>query len=318
MPVNEARPSAPSMMSIGLPTLPARSSWGSMRATSSSEKAGTSRPLAETRSAATEPCPPPSAITATRRPCARGERTKAWQASTSSPGESTRTMPASRQAAAITASLVTSAPVWEAAPRAPAAERPLLSRITGFWRTAARAASTNARPSDDVLGVDRDRARRLVPGEVLDQLGQPHVGLVADGGEAREPEAAALEQHAELEREIAGLRDQPDRAARIVVRGHVELGQRVEHPDAVRAEHDRARIAHALDQRPLAQPARLVLLGETGGDHDQRTRALRERLLDGLLEARLGHGDDHGLDRLRRPRPGWRSADGRRSSHRGG
>ena len=108
-------------------------------------------------------------------------------------------------------------------------------------------------PVGHVLGVDGDRARRLVPGEVLDQLGQPYVGLVADRGEAREPEAAALEQHAELEREIAGLRDQPDRAARIVVRGHVELGQRVEHPDAVRAEHDRARIAHALDQRPLAQ-----------------------------------------------------------------
>ena len=147
MPVNDASPSAPSMMSIGLLTLPARSSWGSMRATSAAEKAGTSRPLALTRSAATEPWPPPSAITAMRRPRARGERTNAWQASTRSPGESTRTIPASRQAAAITASLDTSAPVCEAAPRAPAAERPLLSRITGFSRAAARAASTKARPS---------------------------------------------------------------------------------------------------------------------------------------------------------------------------
>ena len=77
---------------------------------------------------------------------------------------------------------------------------------------AARAASTKAAPVGDVLGVDRDRARGLVPGEVLDELGQAHVGLVADRGEAREPEAAALEQHAELEREVAGLRDQADRA----------------------------------------------------------------------------------------------------------
>ncbi len=118
-----------------------------MRATSASENTGTSRPLAASRSAATEPCPPPSAITATRRPRARGARTNAWQASISSPGESTRTMPASRQAAAITASLETSAPVCDAAPRAPAAERPLLSRITGFSAAAVRAASTKARPS---------------------------------------------------------------------------------------------------------------------------------------------------------------------------
>jgi hypothetical protein len=56
-------------------------------------------------------------------------------------------MPASRQAAAITASLVTRAPVCEAAPRAPAAERPLLSSTTGLSRAAERAAATNARPS---------------------------------------------------------------------------------------------------------------------------------------------------------------------------
>ena len=147
IPVNDARPSAPSMMSIGLLMPPACSSCGSMRATSAGENTGTSRPLAVSRSAATEPCPPPSAMTATRRPRARGERTNAWQASISSPGESTRTMPASRQAAAITASLETSAPVCEAAPRAPAAERPLLSRMTGFRAVAARAASTKARPS---------------------------------------------------------------------------------------------------------------------------------------------------------------------------
>ena len=179
-----------------------------------SEKAGTSRPLAVTRSAATEPCPPPSAITAMRRPRARGERTKAWQASTSSPGESTRTMPASRQAAAITASLETSAPVCEAAPRAPAAERPLLSRITGFWRGGGARGLDEGAPVGDVLGVDGDRARRLVAGQMLDELGQADVGLVADRGEARQPEAAALEQHADLEREVAGLRDQAHRPAR--------------------------------------------------------------------------------------------------------
>ena len=144
-------------------------------------------------------------------------------------------MPASRQAAAITASFVTSAPVCEAAPRAPAAERPLLSRITGFSRDGGARGLDEGAAVGDVLGVDRDRARRLVPGEVLDEIGQADVGLVADRGEAREPEAAALEQHAELDREIARLRDQADRARGVVVGGDVELRERVVDADAVRA-----------------------------------------------------------------------------------
>ena len=101
----------------------------------------------------------------------------------------------------------------------------------------------------DVLGVDRDRARGLVAGQVLDEVGQAHVGLVADRGEAREPEAAALEQHAELDREVARLRDQADGAGGVVVRGDVELRERVVDADAVGAEHDRARA------RARARPA---------------------------------------------------------------
>ena len=151
-------------------------------------------------------------------------------------------------------------------------------------------------PVGDVLGVDRDRARGLVPGQVLHEVGQADVGLVADRGEAREPEAAALEQHAELDREVARLRDQADGPRGVVVRRDVELRERVVDADAVGAEHHRARGAHALDQRVLARAARLALLGEPGGDHDEGARALLERLLDGLLEAGLGHRDDDGLD----------------------
>ncbi len=98
--------------------------------------------------------------------------------------------------------------------------------------------------------------------------------------------------------------------ARVVVRGDMELRERVEDADAVGAEHDRARSAHALDQRALAPASLLALLGQSRGDHDQRASALGERLLDRLLEARLGHGNDDGLDRARRHRQGSRAADG--------
>ena len=75
------------------------------------------RPLAVRRSAQTAPCPPPSPITATRRPRGSGERTSACTASTSAPGESTSSAPAASQAARSTAWSETSAPVCDAAPR---------------------------------------------------------------------------------------------------------------------------------------------------------------------------------------------------------
>ena len=227
-------------------------------------------------------------------------------------------MPASRQAAAITASLETSAPVCEAAPRAPGRRAPAVEQDHGLLGRS-RAGGLDEGPAvGDVLGVDRDRARGLVPGEVLHQVGQADVGLVADRGEAREPEPAALEQHAELDREVARLRDQPDGAGGVVVGRDVELGERVVDADAVGAEHDRARGAHALDQRPLAHAARLAPLGEPGGDHDQRARALLERLVDGLLEAGLGHRDDDGLDLPAGLGEASPAADARRSRRRGG
>ena len=148
----------------------------------------------------------------------------------------------------------------------------------------------------DVLGVDRDRPGGLVAREVLDQVGQPHIGLIADRGEAREAEPAALEQHAELDRQVARLRDQADGARRIGVGRDVELRERVVHADAVGPEHDGARAAHPRDEGALAGAAGLARLGEARGDHDQRARALCQRFLDGLLEARLGDGDDDGLD----------------------
>ena len=298
MPVKDARPSAPSMMSIGLRMPPACSSWGSIRATRPGEKGGTSSPLAVRRSAATEPWPPPSAITATRRPRARGERTNARQASTSSPGR------VDAHDARLAAGGGDHGVVRDerarvrggaarARGRAPAVEQDhgLLPR--------GRARGLDERAAvGDVLGVDRDRARGLVAGEVLHQVGQAHVGLVADRGEAREAEPAALEQHAELDREVARLRDQANRPVRVVVGRDVELRERVVDADAVGPEHDGARLAHVCDERALPDAAGIAPLGEPRRDHDQRARTLGERLLDGLLEARLGHRDDDGLDRL--------------------
>ena len=73
------------------------------------------------------------------------------------------------------------------------------------------------------------------------------------------------------------------------VRGELQLGRGVEDAEAVRPDEQRARGAHALDDRPLARPALGALLAEARSDRDQRARAGGERLVDSLLEpARTG------------------------------
>src|SRR5207245_9147917 len=80
-------------------------------------------------------------------------------------------------------------------------------------------------PVAEVLHVQRDQPRRLVAGEALDELRCLEIRLVAERREAREAEPFALRQQRELQRQVAALRDQPDRARReIDPRPGTELG----------------------------------------------------------------------------------------------
>ena len=110
----------------------------------------------------------------------------------------------------------------------------------------------------EILHVDADHAGRLVRRERGHELGRVQVGLVAHRDEPREPEAEVGEQQSGLERDVAALGDEPDRAARQRVRRQVELGLRVEDPEAVRAyEHRRRRHAPARRSPPRAPGPRL-------------------------------------------------------------
>ena len=150
-------------------------------------------------------------------------------------------------------------------------------------------------PVAEVLGVDGDHLGRLVLGERGDELRKVDVGLVPDRGEPREAELDRAREDAELEGEVAALRDQADRALRELVRGDAEVGARVEDAEAVRPEQHRTGIAHPRDQRPLARLRLGAQLAEPGRDADQRPRAGGQGVVDGLLEGGRRDRDDHEL-----------------------
>ena len=99
----------------------------------------------------------------------------------------------------------------------------------------------------------------------------------------------------ELERQVAALGDEPDRARRELVRGQAEVGRGVEDAEAVGAEQHRPGRAHALDERALAGLRLGAELAEAGRDADERPRADRQGVVDRLLERGRRHRDDDQL-----------------------
>ncbi len=108
----------------------------------------------------------------------------------------------------------------------------------------------------EVLAVDADHPRPLVPAQRGDELGRVHVGLIADRDRAREAEADVLEQEPRLEQDVAALRDEADRPRGQRGRGELELGRAVDEAEAVRPHEHRPRRPHALDERLLARARR--------------------------------------------------------------
>ena len=132
----------------------------------------------------------------------------------------------------------------------------------------------------------------------LDQLCGLNVRLVAERDEAREPEPELGADHADLEREVPALRDEPDRAGLELFRAELELRAGVVDAEGVRPDEDGSGAAHPLDDRALAGGPLLAHLAEPGADEDDALGTRAERVLDRLLDARRRDCDDDELRRL--------------------
>ena len=170
----------------------------------------------------TTPVPPPSPTIATRRPARTVGREARQRAVDSCFGVATRRIPAARQAASTAAESLASAPVWEAAARAPPrCRRPRGGRPACPPRR--RLTGPRERPAvTEVLAVDADHAGVLVRRERLDELGGLDVRLIPERGEARDADAVLRAEQAQLEREVAALGDDPERAGRELVHAEIE------------------------------------------------------------------------------------------------
>ena len=143
--------------------------------------------------------PPGGRASAAGRAAPRAGRPSGWD------GRRGRTPPAA-QAASTTCEELVIEPVCETALRAAASDRPGESSTTGFPASRRARAAVDEPPAvDDVLGVDRDRARAGVVHARMHQLDHGEVGLVAQRDEPRDPQPALDEQRREVEDQVAAL-----------------------------------------------------------------------------------------------------------------
>ena len=284
--------------STGLRVGAASGRCGAIRPCRSSESAGSSRPSAEATSEATIPCPPPSPTTTTRRPrgltrassaCARSIEL-ARRAHALHPGRAAGGFDC--RGAADQRARVRPRRLGADLSGSDGEEDDGLPGLDRFLRGAREGPSVA-----EVLAVEGDDAGRLVVDQAADELARLEVGLVPERREAREAEPVVLGEQGELEREIAALRDEADRAALELAPAEVEARRGVEDPETVRPEEDGARRPNALDDRGLPGPAFVACLPEPGRDPDERLRARGERCVDGVLEP-VGGNREH--DELRR------------------
>ena len=107
----------------------------------------------------------------------------------------------------------------------------------------------------EVLAVDPDDSRVLVGGESFHELGSLDISLVSERREARDTDPVLRCEQAQLERKVPALGDDPQGSRTELVGAEIEVGGRVVHAEAVRAEHDRARRANALHDGGLSRLA---------------------------------------------------------------
>ena len=151
------------------------------------------------------------------------------------------------------------------------------------------------------LHVQQDRLGVGVEGQPVEQVAEVDVGHVAEGGDAREADAARVRPVEHRGRDGAGLGDEGDLAG---LRRHrrearVEAEARREEADAVGPEHAQQVGPRRVEQRLLELAAALRgVVGEARADHDRGPRAPRAELGDETGHARRGRGDHREVRRL--------------------
>ena len=151
----------------------------------------------------------------------------------------------------------------------------------------------------EVLHVQGDQTRLLVQRDGGQEIGRVDVGLIAHGGEARDPEAVGGQKLTDLEREVAALRDQRDRAFAEACPREPELRVRVGDPQAVRAEQQGARVADPRYRLLLAPRSLGPGLAQPRANRDDGAGSRRDGRVDGVREAAGRHRNSDEIGRRR-------------------
>ena len=207
--------------------------------------------------------------------------------------------PASRTAAANTRASPASEPVCDCAARAPTSVRPALITSGGLPASArARTAADELAAVLRVLDVRRHHPRRLVVDQRPEHVRDRQVGLVADRHEPRKAQPLGGQHQADLERQVAALRDERDAAGRLVAAGRVQPRGVSSRPRQFGPSRSIAGLAHrhhqpVLDRLPLVAP-----LAEPGCDHHDRPDAELRARPHGLLDGGRRDRQDREIGRL--------------------
>ena len=183
---------AVAIMSTGLRTDASAGRKEASSACSSSGSGGTSRPTASQASAHMIAGPPALVTIPTRSPDGSGWPKSSEATSSSSDSVSVRITPhCSKRASTVESDAASSAPVWELAARAPAADRPLLTATTGLLP--ADAAGDPGEPAGvaERLEVEQGESRALVLLPELEEVGRREVGRLPGGANVDTPRPLA-------------------------------------------------------------------------------------------------------------------------------
>lgn len=209
-----------------------------------------------------------------------------WRAvSTSSPAESRRraaSVAADRRDRGVRADEGARVGGGRAARCRTAAHREEQDRLSGG--VSGRQDVREAAAVPEVLHVRRDRPRGLMGDQGLQGVGGVDVALVAERDEAREARARALKVAADLQGQVAALRDEAEAAGREVAPAEPELARRVDDAHAVGAQQ-----AGAVRGDQVREG---VLLGGARRDHREAAGARVEALLDHRAHL-VGRDRDH-------------------------
>ena len=150
------------------------------------------------------------------------------------------------------------------------------------------------RPAAQLLDVEQDHLGVVVLVQVAQEIQLVHVGLVADGDELGEAEVAVGREVQDRRAQRAALRDEGDVAGPRHARGEAgvqaHVGQGVDHPQAVGADHAHPRLAADGHHAVLDGAALGADLAEARRDDDDALHPAGDRVLH-RLQRRLGRQD---------------------------